>query len=285
MHTTRCGTERIGTSVHTVRCPVRKLARVGRPRSRSAKSALRSPSSSLSGVSVSGVWAPESMSSRMRWSSARCHESRSRVAVSASAAAPIAAAQSRDRLGGPQLVRRPGARGRRTRPSGPARSIAPLSTSSSGSTPPTIRRSSSVIATPRRIAVESRRARCWRLDDVEPERRSVLLVESPADAAGDDPLLHPRHVVVVEAKAPPDRLAVGQIEQLRRGHPLVGQLEQQRDHAQHRVGLAQAAVGEPDPEVRQPPSLLGLRRPRQRRPGPHRMRPESAGPRSRCPGT
>ncbi len=38
--TTRCGTERIGTIVHTVRVPVRKLARVGRParwRSRSAR--------------------------------------------------------------------------------------------------------------------------------------------------------------------------------------------------------------------------------------------------------
>ena len=30
-HTTRCGTERIGTIVHTVKVPVRKLARVGRP--------------------------------------------------------------------------------------------------------------------------------------------------------------------------------------------------------------------------------------------------------------
>ena len=29
--TTRCGTDRIGTIVHTVRVPVRKLARVGRP--------------------------------------------------------------------------------------------------------------------------------------------------------------------------------------------------------------------------------------------------------------
>ena len=36
--TTRCGTERIGTSVATVRVPVRKPARVGRPRSRSASS-------------------------------------------------------------------------------------------------------------------------------------------------------------------------------------------------------------------------------------------------------
>ena len=36
--TTRCGTERIGTSVQIVRCPVRKFARVGRPRRRSASS-------------------------------------------------------------------------------------------------------------------------------------------------------------------------------------------------------------------------------------------------------
>ena len=37
--TTRCGTDRIGTIVQTVRVPVRKFARVGRPRSRSASSA------------------------------------------------------------------------------------------------------------------------------------------------------------------------------------------------------------------------------------------------------
>ena len=41
-HTTRCGTERIGTSVQIVRWPVRKFARVGRPCSRSARSARTS---------------------------------------------------------------------------------------------------------------------------------------------------------------------------------------------------------------------------------------------------
>ena len=40
--TTRCGTERIGTSVQIVRWPVRKFARVGRPCSRSASSARTS---------------------------------------------------------------------------------------------------------------------------------------------------------------------------------------------------------------------------------------------------
>ena len=42
--TTRCGTERIGTSVQIVRWPVRKLARVGRPCRRSASSARTSAS-------------------------------------------------------------------------------------------------------------------------------------------------------------------------------------------------------------------------------------------------
>ena len=41
-HTTRCGTARIGTIVHTVSAPVRKPARVGRPASRSASRARTS---------------------------------------------------------------------------------------------------------------------------------------------------------------------------------------------------------------------------------------------------
>ena len=41
-HTTRCGTERIGYMVHTVRVPVRKLARPARPASPSASSACSS---------------------------------------------------------------------------------------------------------------------------------------------------------------------------------------------------------------------------------------------------
>ena len=58
------------------------------------------------------------------------------------------------------------------------------------------------------------------------------------------PVLEPRDVVVVEAEAPSHGLAVGEVEHLRRGQALVGQLEQPRDDAQDRVRLPQRAVGE-----------------------------------------
>ena len=58
-------------------------------------------------------------------------------------------------------------------------------------------------------------------------------------------------VVVVEPEAPADRLAVGQVEHLGGGQALPGQLEQLGDDAEHRVGLAQRAVGQPDAQVRQ----------------------------------
>ena len=85
-----------------------------------------------------------------------------------------------------------------------------------------------------------------RLDDVELVRLAVRVVETPPDSARDDPLLHPRDVVVVEPEAAPDGLAVGEVEQLRGGHPLVGELEQERDDAEDGVRLPQRAVGEAD---------------------------------------
>ena len=98
-------------------------------------------------------------------------------------------------------------------------------------------------------AVQARAPRAGR-QVAELERRAVLRVEAPADAGRGDPVLEPHEVVVVEPEAPPDRLAVGQVEHLRRGQPLVGQVEQARDRAEDRVGLAQRAVGEPDAQVR-----------------------------------
>ena len=64
-------------------------------------------------------------------------------------------------------------------------------------------------------------------NDVEFERGPVALVETPADAAVDDPFLHPADVVIVETEAPADGLAVGEVEQLRGGDPIIGELEQQ----------------------------------------------------------
>ena len=73
----------------------------------------------------------------------------------------------------------------------------------------------------------------------EPERRTVLGVQPPTDAAVRDPVLEPGDVVVIEPEAAPDRLAVGEVEHLRGGDPLAGELEQPGDHAEDRVGLAQ----------------------------------------------
>ena len=58
-----------------------------------------------------------------------------------------------------------------------------------------------------------------------------------------------REVVVVEAEAASHRLPVGQVEQLRGGHPAGGEVEQFADDREHRVGLAQRAVGEADAQI------------------------------------
>ena len=60
--TTRCGTERIGTRVHTVSVPVRKLARVGRPARRPRSSAVTS--ASPSSTSMPAALSATSSSSR-----------------------------------------------------------------------------------------------------------------------------------------------------------------------------------------------------------------------------
>jgi hypothetical protein len=89
-------------------------------------------------------------------------------------------------------------------------------------------------------------------DLAELERRAVRRVEAPPDAALGDPVLEAGEVVVVEAEAPADRLAVGQVEHLRRGEPLLGEVDELGDEAQHRVRLAQGAVGETHPQVGRP---------------------------------
>ncbi len=67
--------------------------------------------------------------------------------------------------------------------------------------------------------------------------------------AAGDPLLGPREVVVVEAEPPAHRLAVGEVEHLRGGHPPAGEVEQLGHDAEDRVGLAQRAVGQADAQV------------------------------------
>ena len=66
----------------------------------------------------------------------------------------------------------------------------------------------------------------------------------------------PGEVVVVEAEAPADRLAVGQVEHLRRGQPLVGELQQLR-RRRRAPGWSGAASGRPGA----PAGRAGGRRP------------------------
>ena len=124
-----------------------------------------------------------------------------------------------------------------------------------------------------------------RRQPVEPVRGTLRRIEAPAHAAVARPLRDPREVVVVEAEAPADRRAPRQVEHLRGGQPAAGEVEQLGDDAEHRVGLAQRAVGEAHVQVdprragRQRVVLLRLR------PPPSRTWRGSAARRPRCRGT
>ena len=72
---------------------------------------------------------------------------------------------------------------------------------------------------------------------VELERLSVRGVEPPPDATRRDPVLDASEVVIVEPEPPPHRLLVGEVEHLRGGQPLVDEVEQPPDDAEHRVRL------------------------------------------------
>ncbi len=90
------------------------------------------------------------------------------------------------------------------------------------------------------------------LEPIELERRSVRGIESPPDPARVDPVLHPRQVVVIESEAVAHGRGRREVEQLRRGRALVGERQQLTDDSQHRVGLAQRTVREPDAQVGEP---------------------------------
>ena len=112
-----------------------------------------------------------------------------------------------------------------------------------------------------------------RVEGLEPERLAVRVVQAPANAAGAHPLDEPGEVVVVEAEAPADGLAVGQVEDLRGGQAAGREVEDLGDDAEDRVGLAQGAVGELDAKI-------GLAALRPRRP----LRPRRRRPSRRSPG-
>ena len=79
--------------------------------------------------------------------------------------------------------------------------------------------------------------------------RAMVGVEAPADAAVGDPVADAGEVLVLEAEAAADGLAVGEVEHVRGGEATAGEVDQLGDDAEHRVGLAQRAVGEADAQV------------------------------------
>ena len=182
-------------------------------------------------------------SSRIRCSWARCQLSRSDVAVMASAAAAIDAAQASSGLGSPKSSRQAWRRSTSSAKR-PARSMSPLSTSSRGSTPP---------------------KSCWpslghghaEQDPVQPGPPGVglepLELVRGAGAGRRGPigprcrtthLLHPAEIVVVEPEPAPDRLAAGEIEHLGGRQPGGGQVEQ-LGRPRRGPGWSGAASGRP----------------------------------------
>ena len=82
----------------------------------------------------------------------------------------------------------------------------------------------------------------------EPELGAVIGVEGPSHARLARPGVELVEVVVAEPEPPPHRLGPGQVEDLRRRGPAARQVEQRRGDAEQRVGLSRRAVGEPDPQ-------------------------------------
>ncbi len=158
-HTTRWGTERIGTIVQTVRVPVRKLLRVGRPASRAVSSARTSASRSR----VEPAPWPEACSVRLssRSNCACCHMSASGTRASPRTPSPRAPSQSGTVAAASRRCRQLSRRSTNSA-SRPASSTSLLPTSSSGSATPRCTCSSPDSATP--VSTRSRPARqvFWR---------------------------------------------------------------------------------------------------------------------------
>ncbi len=89
-------------------------------------------------------------------------------------------------------------------------------------------------------------------------RRAGVGVEAPAHPRPAHPVTHALERVVVEVEQPAHRRQRDEVEDLGGGEPGVGELEQAGRDAEHRVGLAQRPVGEPE---RQPvPRMRRVRR-------------------------
>ena len=216
-HTTRCGTERMGTRVQTVRCPVRKFARVGRPRSRSARVAA-------------GRHAELGRAHRARRRPRRPpRRAGGQLRPLPRVGAVVAVSESEMREGRPpasivrvgEVVDR--ARERSTNSvRRPARSMSPLSTSSSGAVP----RTGAGARRPWPPRAGSGRGPTPGVGpDVRPAgTRPVLGVETPSDVASR-PIPPAGEVVVAEAEPLAHRLASRQVEHLGGGHPRRRQVE------------------------------------------------------------
>ena len=232
-----------------MRWPVRKLARVGRP---SQPPGQERPH--LGGRELGAARRRRSLatsSSSTRWSSARCQRSRLPVAVSASAASAIASAHSAS------VWRALSER----RPPAPTRvdQLGEAPGQVDGAAVDVIEREH---AGEQPLAVLGHRHPQQQplqaglpgaaVERVELVGSAMRGVEAPADARLGDPVGQPGDVIVVEAEAAAHGAAVGEVEHLRGGEPLLGELEQLGDDAEHRVGLAQRAVGEPHAQVDRP---------------------------------
>ena len=270
--TTRCGTERIGTSVQTVRWPVRKFARVGRPAQPVGEQRAHVGQLEL------GVPAPSSPRTRRRrrragaGARARCQASRSLVAVSASAALGDGRRPARDRLGR--------ARARRPPPCSAVDELGEAAGEVDRAALDVVERQHAARtaagpprSSPRRRSIRSRPARqVWRSSVAELERRAVRGVEPPADPARRRP-----SPASATGRRRRSRSAGGRARERRGRAPATrsarwsASVEQLADDAEHRVGLAQRAVGEPDAQVgrARPSGRRPARRRRGARPAPN----------------
>ena len=79
-------------------------------------------------------------------------------------------------------------------------------------------------------------------------RRAVFTVEPPPNARRRHPTPQAFQVVVGESEPPPNGRRRGEVEHLARRNAGIGEFEHRRNGGEQRVGLAQGAVGEADPE-------------------------------------
>ncbi len=243
-HTTLCGMERIGTRVHTVRWPVQKLALVGLPFRRSARSERTSSLPRVTALSSPSVVASSTSRSRREVSSARCQASPGGAIVSESAIAASSSAHSshcafaRERVdGGVQPLDE---FGQTTRQLDVAAldvvqwerlSEQPLAVLGHGHAEQDPVQAGTPGVGP---------------DAAELEGLPVGGIEPPTHIRIADPLFEACQIVVGEPEPAPHRLTAGQVEDLADCHPRGRELEYLGEDTHHRIGLAKRTVSQAD---------------------------------------